>query len=487
MTFNKKFILRTVSTILLAEAVAMIPSMLMAIYDRDMIVTRGFIITIVISALIGTVGVVATKNHHVKIKTRESYFVVLVCWLTVIIAGTLPYLLGAPGCSPADAIFESVASWTTSSAWVLDINYVPRAITLWRATASWLGGMWVILLAVLVLSAMGVSAQKLANAELPGPTLVKTSARMLDMVKEIYLIYGIMTVVELILLYLGKVPLYDAIINSMTSVSTAGMLDYQNGLSAHATSYIKGVVGVFAILSSMNFALLVGIYKGRIKKVVEDYELGCYIIIIGVSALFIGLILRFTGVRHDIFGAIIDAFAGVVSYASTSGFPLERVDHWPSICKAILLILMIIGGCSGSTSGGIKVIRFAVFIKIIQRGIYKRIHPHASRPILLRKKTMSSESVSSIATFLLLFFATYLAATLVLSLENLDMETTLSAPIALFTNTGLGFGLVSKADYRVFSQAGRLACSFIMMMGRLEMYAILILFSRSFWNSDRAK
>ena len=487
MTFNKKLIVRTISTILLAEVMAMLPSLMLAFSDGDLGVAKGFIITMAILGILGLVGIKASKEYKSKIKVRESYFVVLVCWLTVIVSGLLPYLLSGEGYSIADSIFESVASWTTSSAWVIDASTMPRALVLWRGVASWLGGMGVILIAIMVLSTLGVSGQKLINAELPGPTIMKTSARMRDTIKSTYIIYSIMTLTEFLLLMAGRLPFFVALINTLTSVSTAGIIDYQGAIQHHFTPYVKVVLGIFSLLSSVNFALLIGLSKKNFKKLWEDYELRIYTFTIAVSGTIIAIIIRLSGVRGSSIRSIVDAFAGVISFASTSGFPLERVMHWPNSCKGILLVLMIIGSCAGSTGGGIKVIRLAVFLKIIRRGLYKRIHPNASKPIMLRNHPVEAENVSSISTFILLFLGVYLLGTLLLSVDNLDMETTLSAPIALLTNTGVGFGRVAFADYRCFSAFGRIVGSFMMMAGRLELYAILIVFSRSFWNSDRSR
>ena len=487
MGADKKLIFRTISAILLYEGISMLPSYLLALYDHDLGPALGIGITMLLIFVCGLTGVRLTRRYKAKIKVRDSYFLVLICWLTVIGTGMLPYLLSRIGIHPVDALFESVAAWTTSSAWVLNVNNLPRALILWRATASWLGGMGVILIAILILSTLGVNGQKLVNAELPGPSVMKTSARMKDTIKELYFIYFMLSAIELVLLLAGRIPRFEALVNTMTTMSTAGLIDYHRAIGTHFTPYVKVVLAVFSLLSSINFAIYINLRRRRFRLVKEDVELRLYLAIIAAATVFIAVVLRITGVRGDIFQSAVDGFAGVVSFASTSGFPLARVNGWPTICKVLLLILMLIGGSAGSTAGGIKVIRFAVFFQIIRRGVYKRIHPNAVKPIRIGKRQMASESVSSIATFILLFLAVYLLSAVVLSLQNLDMETTLSAPVALFTNTGVGFGLVRDASYECFSHLGRVYCCLLMMAGRLELYAILILFSRSFWNPERAR
>ena len=218
-----------------------------------------------------------------------------------------------------------------------------------------------------------------------------------------------------------------------------------------------------------------------------DYEAKLFLLTIGVSAVAIAIVLKIHFPDKSIFNAIVDGFAGVVSYSCTTGFPLERIYRWPTLCKAILLVLMIVGGCSGSTAGGIKVIRAAVFMKLIHRGMYRRIHPQSVKPVMIRRRAVTAENASGISCFILLFLAVYLAGVLLLSLENFDLETTLSAPLALLTNTGVGFGRVWTGNFAIFSAPGKLLCAMLLILGRLELYAVLILFSRSFWNSDKAR
>lgn len=485
MTLNRKFIIRTISIILLSEGAAMIPALILAVAEKDASSVRSFAISAAAVIIAGLIGLNFTGRYRIKVKARDSYFVVLVCWLTAIAAGVLPYLLSGQGYTPIDSIFESVASWTTCSAWVIDINHMPRSLLLWKATSSWLGGMGVILIAILILSTLGVNAQKLMGAETPGPELIKSTARMKDTAKATYGIYTLFSAAEYILLRLGGLPGFHALINTMTTISTTGVQDYGNAVSLYFTPYVKVIIVIFSVISSLNFVIYLNLARGRIREAVLEYEMKIFIAMITLSGLFISGVLWFTQSGNTLFSSVVDAFAGTVSFSCTTGFTLERISSWPEICKPILLVLMIIGGCANSTSGGIKVIRFAVFAKLIRRGMYKRIHPNAVSPVMLRDKPVSALNVSSISCFVLLFFAVYLVSAIMLSLENLDMETTLSAPVALLTDTGVGFGKTADAAYTVFSQPGRLLCALLMLMGRLELYAILILFSRSFWNSDR--
>ena len=488
MSFNHKLIFRTISTLLLLESATMLPSFLCAAMDHDLMSLRAMTFSIGILALLGVLGLFLTKKQTGKvIKSRESYFAVLVCWLTLIMGGILPYIFAGQGFTVVDAIFESVASWTTSSSWVIDPNLMPRGILLWKATSSWLGGMGVILLAIIVMSSLGASGKKLAAAELPGPELMQGSARIMETAYLCYGIYAGISVLELMFLMLGKVPFFEALVNTMTSICTAGILDYHGTVEMYFTPYVKMVIAIFSIISSLNFLVYINIYQGRMKHIIKDIESRAFLIIIAVATLLTAGGLFISGTSTGIKESLLNAFYGVVSFACTSGFLFADVGTWPTVCKVVLIAVCLIGGCANSTCGGIKVIRFVVFLKLISRGVYKRIHPKSIKAVTIQGKPVSASKASIISTFILLFMAVYLLSALVLSLENMDMETTLTAPIALFTNVGAGFGKIVNADYRIFSPAGKLVCSVIMLLGRLEMYAILILFSRSFWDSDKAR
>ena len=486
MTFNHKLIMRTISTVMGVEGIAMLLSFGTAIYDHDMKTANGFAISIAILFAIALVGRIVSRGFTTKIKARESYFIVLVCWLSMIVGGTLPYLFAGRGYGVVNAIFESVASWTTSSAWVISVSSMPKALVLWKATSNWLGGMGIIILTILIFSALGVNAQRLAGAELRGAEIEKHTAHMADTVKVIYLIYIGVSLVELLLLLAGGVPKFVALVNTMSTMSTAGIIDYKSAIARHFTPFVKVVLGIFSILASLNFIFYLKVAKKRTKEAFKDFELRVFLGIIAGATVFSTIVLLVYGRYDSFFDAIVNSVTGVVSFACTTGFPLEHVETWPPVLRLLMIVLMLIGGCAYSTSGGIKVVRFTVYVKMIGRGIYKRIHPRAVKPIMIGDAPVSALNASSISTYILLFLGLYLASAVILSLDNLDMETTLSAPVALMTNCGVGFGRISNAGYGVFSNPGKLYCAFLMLMGRLEMYALLILFSRSFWSPDRS-
>lgn len=485
MKFNYRIIFRTVSMLIFFEALLMIVPAITGFIMDESVPAVNFLILALIGIVAGFYGLHLTENYSRKIKTRESYFIVLVSWLTVILYGVFPYLLSGRRYSVTDCIFESVASWTTSSAWVVDINSMPRCLLLWKAMSNWFGGMGVVLITVLVLSSLGASGQKLLNAE-TGSLIEKTEPKIKDTVAMIFSVYAVISIVELILLMIGKIPLFDAVINTMTSVSTAGIMDYHGNVAAHFTPYVKVVLVIFSVIGALNFMIYIKLARRKFKQVFYDYEMRIFLAGLLASTAFIAIMLLVNGVYRRPFEAFINALLATVSFGCTTGFHVESFTLWPGSCKAMLYIMMITGGCANSTSGGLKVLRTAVFFKLIRRGFYKRIHPRAMKPVMIRDIPVSAPEASSISAYIMLFFTVYLFSTAIIGLQNMDMLTTLTSPMALITNTGTGLGQTATAGYGEWTTGGRLYASLLMLAGRLEIYPILIIFSKSFWNGDKA-
>lgn len=485
MDIDKKFTFRTASFILAILSVAMVPVLLWAAWDGEFRAFRGILLSWILVAACAFLGIRFTKRHKGHVTNGESYFVVLIAWLTLIGGGTLPYILSGEGFSPVDSIFESAAAYCTCGAWVIPLDHLPRALVLWRAISCWIGGLGITMIAVIAISAFGSNGKKLMNAELTGPDIDESRGKAKDTARLIALVYTAFTILEFLLLRLGGLPGFEAIINTMTSISTAGALDYQGAISHYFTPYIKVVLMAFSVLASFNFLFFVDRIKKRKNNPLIVNEIRVFLLLIALSALAVAVFLRISGVGENLFRNLIDAFGASISFASTSGYPIERISAWPPIARTVTILLMAVGGCAHSTSGGLKVIRFIVFFKLIERGMYKRIHQNAVKPVMIKKKVLSSQAVTSISTFILLYVSLYLVFLLLLSLENMDMETTLTAPLALLSNCGVGLGSIENACYSGFSVFGKLVSILALLTGRLEMFPILVLCSPHFWRKEK--
>ena len=487
MTYNFRVILRIISVVLFFEGTAMLIPICYGVYQNENSAASALFFTAVCCIGFGAFVYRHLKYYTLRIKARESFFVAFICWFLVCAAGTFPYLMAGEGYSAADSIFESVSGWTTTGAWAVPTTQMPRCLVLWKAITNWLGGMGLLLLTVTFFPILGAQGQKMASAEVPGIEMEKMSARLSDTGKLTYRIYIAMSVLELLLLLPSMSP-FDAAVNTMSTISTAGILNVHEGIPILAsTPYVKTIFTIFSIAGSVNFVMYFFLYNRKWKKALHLVEVKTYLGLVAGGSLLIGIILYFSGNHETLAGALGDSFAQAAAFASTSGYEVDDINVWPTTCKMILLALLFIGGCANSTSGSVKVIRFIIYFKIILRGIYKRIHPKAIKPIMLKGKPVSAATASSVTVFMLLFFAVFIFSSLILALENYDLETTFSAVLGSLTNNGTAFGLITGGNYSIFSSFGKLYCAALMIAGRLEIYPIIILFSRSFWNSDRAR
>ncbi|MGF6376270.1 trk system potassium uptake protein TrkH [Clostridiales Family XIII bacterium PM5-7] len=485
MTFNHKVIFRTISIVILFEGIAMLFPMVCAVYYQERTTASAFFLTAISCIAFGLTARRYFGYSTLKIKTREGYYVAFLCWIIVCIIGALPYFLSENDYSFAESLFESAAGWSTTAARVLDINTTPNSLLLWKSICSWLGGMGILILTLSIFPILGVHGQKMAAAEVPGPELEKMTAKMGETAKISYGIYIALTFLELCLLLPSGLNPFDALLNTLTTISTSGVVNLNNDISMHFTPYVKCVFAIFSLIGSLNFMIYFFIYAGKWRKALNSIELRTYLTILLVCSVSIAFILYGSGTYDSLSESLIDATTQSVSFGSTSGFTVADITKWPPACHALLIMLIFIGACGNSTGGSLKVIRVIIWFKLIMRGIYKRIHPKAVKPIMLQGKPVTSASASSITVFIMLYFMFYLASCLILALENQDLLSTLTGTLALFSNNGTGLGIFVDGNYSVLSYGGKIFSSVLMLAGRLEIYAIIVLMSRSFWNSDR--
>lgn len=487
MTYNHRVILRTISVILLFEGVAMIPPIICAVGFEETGPASALFLTSCCCIALGMLIFRFLKYYTLKIKQRESYFIAFICWFAVCFVGTFPYALSGCGYSFDDCVFESVSGWTTTGAWTIPLAQMPRSLVLWKAITNWLGGMGLLLLTISFFPVLGAEGQKMVSAEVPGVELEKMASRISDTAKISYRIYIVMTVVEFLLLLPSGLTPFEALLNTMSTISTAGLINLGSPAMTDMSGYVKGVFAAFSIIGSINFMMYFFLYHRKWRAVLKNVELRTYLGLLCGGALIIAVSLTACGRYGSFAGALGDGFTQAVAFGATSGFEVDDINQWPTLSKMVLLILLFIGGCGNSTSGSIKVIRFIIYFKILLRGVYKRIHPRAVKPVMIQGRPVSAATASTVTVFVMLYFAVLLVSALLFSLENLDLETTLCTALACITNNGTAFGGITGGNFTQFSAGGKLYASILMLSGRLELYAIILLFTPSFWNSDRAR
>lgn len=482
---NYKAMVRLLGIILLIAGIAMAIPWIYAELIHDTTCLKGFRISTPLSIIIGLVLSVTLNSDRAKFRLREGYIVVASCWAVVILAGALPYYFSSFTCTFIDALFESTSGFTTTGCSAAGYDEFSHPLILWKAITNWLGGMGILVFAISILPALGVNGQFIVRAEAPGPALQKTMVRMSDSAKVLYITYFSFTVIEFVLLLLsGKMPVFDAIVTTLGCVSTGGLTVHPEGIAFYDSVFVEVVISVFCILSSVNYVLYHYLATGKGSYLVKDVELRAYCIIIFVSIIICTLALV---VINDVSPAtaLRDAGFEVISMATTAGYMRSTYLVWPVVCQVTLIALMFIGGCSSSTSGSIKVIRILVMLKLILRGSMKRIHPRSVVAVKLGKNAISAPVVSAITAFILTYMMVLLVSIFILSFQGFSLDTTFTAALAMLSNTGAAFGeAAAVGNFSMFHPLLKLYLSGLMIMGRLELFTIMILFSRTFWSKN---
>ncbi|NLY71759.1 MAG: TrkH family potassium uptake protein, partial [Clostridiales bacterium] len=449
-------------------------------------VAIAFIKLIIPTILIGIYIIRKIDVKRTKLKIREGFLVVALTWLIASILGAFPYIMTGLIDNFINAFFESTSGFTTTGATLLsNVEILPKGLLFWRSFSQWLGAMGILIFAVSLLPALGISGQRMAKAETPGPTLNKIVPRMSDSAKILYLIYIIFTVLAF-LLFLRKVNIFDAILLTFSSVASGGLINYNDGIAHFDSIYIESIVIIFTLLVCVNFTLYYNIVRGNLREFFSDRELRTFIGILITAIILITANLWLTDTYDTLSESIRYSIFQSSSFITTTGHFSTDFNQWPSFSKMILFLLMLIGACSSSTGGGIKVIRIIILFKLIQRGFNKKLHPRAVIPIKLQDRPVPIESVTGITSFLYLYIFIFSLSTVVLSFENIDLLTIFSTVAAILNNVGTGLDIIGPmGSFDGFSAFSKLYLSILMLVGRLELFTIVILFTPSFWNPDR--
>lgn len=483
---NYQLIARLLGFLMLIVGVAMIPSIICAYVCGETACLHAFAPVAVLSIFIGAALAIAIQPKRSKFRTREGYMVVAACWFLASLVGAFPYMLSGFAPNFMDAFFESTAGFTTTGCNALTYDIMPFSLTLWKATSNWLGGMGILVFVISILPALGINGQFIMRAEAPGPVFQKASVRMSDTAKILYISYILLSLAEFCLLYFGgKMPAFDALINTMGSISTGGVAVYTDGIMAYNSLFVEVVISIFTILASVNFLLYHYAASGKWNYVLQDIELRYFLILVAGGTAICTAVQYMSG-QVPIGQALRTSFFQVTSISTTSGYVGADYCTWPVLCQTVLVILMFIGGCAASTSGSIKVIRVMILFRMIRRAFSKKLHPRQVVAIKVGEKATPANIVSEITVFILLYSLVFLIGSLVISLENMDMQTTLSTTLAMLSNSGIGFGEgVCVGNYSAFSYPMKGFLSLLMIVGRLELFPIVILFTSNFWGRDR--
>lgn len=481
-----KILLKIIGALTLVEGLALLPCLFVS-YISDPRHTANTIFTISVLYIFAGAGLLSRlKAHRLKLKTHEGFMVSTFCWVYCSILGAVPYFFAGDGFSVIQSLFEASAGFTTTGCTVISYDLMPKGLIMWRAVTNWIGGMGILVLVVSFLPKLGIGGQSIAATETTGPSLEKVGGRFSSTGQFLYVTYTLFTLIEFVLLAAGPLSAFDALVNTCSSISTGGLLVTPENAHAFTTVYVKVVIMIFTLLSSMNYLLYYFMINGRRNAFTSNAEVKTYWLIIGICTILITLDLVHEKVYTNVLRAFLDSLSQVISFISTSGYYVCNYSRWPTFAIIMLFGLLIIGGCSMSTSGSLKVIRVLVFLKMIARGIFRQIHPSSVRAIKIAGRPVSALKAGEITAHILLYFLVLFFSMLVISLDNLSMEATITTAIGVFTNTGIAFGGPgATGDFSMFSDFTLLYMSLLMIVGRLEMFTVIILFTRSFRQINR--
>jgi trk system potassium uptake protein TrkH len=475
---NYKMIGRVLGMVMLCLAgLMLLPLVVAIIYGEDV---TPFATSSLISAFLG-LCLVSLKPRQNELYARDGFIAVGLAWLLMSVLGMLPFVLSGDIPSLVDALFESVSGFTTTGATVLrDIESLSRSCMFWRLFSQWIGGMGVLVFMMAVMPMGGEHSMHIMRAEFPGPTVGKLVPRAKQTAKILYLIYVAMTAVEAVLLKLGGLSFYDALVHSFATAGTGGFSTLNASLDGFNSLYVENVAAIFVLLFSINFHLYYCILAGRASTALKNEELHWFICIVVFSVATVTFNLR--NYYENILTALRHAFFNVAMCISTSSFNTVDYTKWPEYSKWLLLLLMLIGGCAGSTCGGLKLSRVMVLLKAGFAELQHMSRPRSVRVITVDGKPVKAETLRAICLYFVLYIFIILISTLLIATDGFDTATSFSAALACLSNIGPGLGVNGPTgNYCMFSSQIKLLLCLIMLMGRLELYPILVLFLPSTW------
>ena len=475
---NFKVVLKIVGRVITMEAfVMLIPTFVAAFYGEDI---TPFLMSIILVLFLGVI--LSSMNATKEFFIREGFFTVGLIWLATGFIGALPFYYSGYFSSFIDCIFESCSGFTTTGATILtEIESLPKGILFWRSLTHWLGGMGVLVLATALIPTIGIRTKYLTQAESPGPVFSKLVPKQAQTSKILYAIYCFLTIAEAICLRIAGMPWYDSFIHAFSTAGTGGFSNMNASVGAYDSFAIDMVISVFILLFSINFAMYFLLMTRKFKEIFKSDELRFFLAIVAIATFIVTI--NINHIYPDLKEAFRYAFFQVCSIISTTGFATADWLYWPQICQMIFILLMFCGACAGSTGGGMKCSRILVVFRVIRREIHHIIHPRAVQVVKLDGKVVEEKTIHSILTFIGAYFIIIMAGAVVVSLDGFGFSECFTVSLTCVSNIGPGLGVFGPAgNFSSLSGFSKGFLSFCMIIGRLEIFPILVLLSPSSWH-----
>lgn len=485
MKFNWKVQLNIQGVLLMFNGAFMLLGLLVSFF-YDQSAWQAILAAAGVSFLTGFLTWVATrKQENRELKSKDGYLVVTLAWILMSFFGSLPYVFSGTIPSYPDAFFESMSGFTTTGATVLtDIEALPKDILFWRSLTQWIGGMGIIVLAVAILPILGIGGMQLFVAEAPGVTPDKLKPRIRDTAKRLWFLYIGLTILETALLMLGGMSFYESINHGLTTMATGGFSPKNASIAFYDSPYIQYVITIFMFLAGTSFSLTYFAFKGAFNKVWQNEEFRYYlfstVIIILLSTIAI-YVVSDAGLEKS----FRDAAFQVISVISTTGFITADYTSWAPLMTVIFFLLMFIGASAGSTAGGVKIVRHIVLIKNSILEMKRQVHPSAIIPVRLNGKAITQDITFNVLAFFIIYITIFALGSMAIALIGVDFMTSIGAVATSLGNIGPGFGTVGPVDnFAHLPAAAKWILAFLMLLGRLELFTVLILLTPYFWNRN---
>ncbi|MCD7723031.1 MAG: TrkH family potassium uptake protein [Clostridiales bacterium] len=459
-------------------AIMLIP-IAFSLYFRESVILP-FIIPAVILFLIGAGLVFIKKPQNVRVYTREGLFICGIAWIVMSLFGALPFFLSGVIPNYIDAFFEACSGFSTTGATVIsDIESLPKSILFWRSFTHFIGGMGILTFMIAVVPKGKGTSMFVMKAEVPGPETDKVVSKIQTNARILYVIYCSLTLLEALILFLfTKMGLYDSLTTALSTAGTGGFSVLNDSIGGYSSPLIEWIIIVFMFLFGVNFSLIFFLFTGRLKSVIKNQELHAYILVNVLSTVVIaGNIYKIYGNLSD---AVRNAAFNVNAVMSTTGFCTVDFDKWNTLCKLILVILMFFGACVGSTGGGIKIMRIMLYIKQLKVRLNKTLKPNSVSKVRINSTVVDSKVLDGVNSYLVIYIIIFASSVLLISINNFDVTTTVTSVISCLNNIGPGLSAVGPSgNFAGFSAFSKLIFCFDMLAGRLELFPILIIFSRA--------
>ena len=477
---NHRYVFHLFGKILIAmTALLALPMIVSLIYKEACY--SSFLITMVISLVTGLAVSFIFKTEDKVIFAKEGFLIVALSWIGMSAIGALPFVISGEIPSYVDAFFETVSGFTTTGASILDdVESLSHGMLFWRSFTHWIGGMGVLVFMLAIIPSSNDRSIHILRAEAPGPIVGKLVPKMRDTAKILYLIYIALTLIEIVFLLAGKMPLFDSIVHTFGTAGTGGFGIKSDSIGSYSP-YLQWVITIFMLIFGVNFNLYYLILTKKIKSVFKSEELWTYILICLASTVIIAMNIR--GLYGTLSETIRESSFQVASVVTTTGYSTADFNAWPELSKTVLLLLMFLGSCAGSTAGGFKISRLILLVKTVKREIKVLVHPRAVDVVRFEGKKVEEPVLKSLSAYLAIYLVCFMSIFILLSFDGYDILTNFSAASACFNNIGPGLGAVGPAEsFSGFSVFSKLILSLAMLFGRLEIYPMLFVLSPSAWS-----